>query len=147
MQKLARLLEIQTKTEENKIQYPKHKNPKMQAKINRMNNVAKVKIILNCDNNLKGNLSSDTKVDKVYRVKTNNTYKSMAHHSNVERHLKSMTSHAKHGLAKAKIGSSSSNSTFKPQTTRVMPNLNKSNRKSSKTGNMLKSKTIRNFHF
>lgn len=87
------MLETQTKQEENKERYSKDKSAKI-PQINRLNNVAKVKIILNYDKK-KGNLSNDAQMSKTYKAKSEDAYNAISNHSDLERHLKSVSSQAK----------------------------------------------------
>ena len=87
-----------------------------------MNNVAKVKIILNYDKKRLSNKGS-IKVNPCHKPKSNSVFKAIPYPSKLERHLKSVSSQAKQAMSDKKFKNSNSRGAFKPQTTRVMPSI------------------------
>lgn len=138
IQKLSRLLETQTKHSKAIEQEQKEKSLKM-GKVERVNNVAKVKIILGYDNKL-DTVKKETRLSGTFKAKPTNAYQQVPVNPTYEKHLKSVSSQAKQVMTR-KSNNSGSRPSFKPQTTRAIPNLNSTARKStSKTNDRIKGR-------
>lgn len=121
IRRLQKLLEIQSKQKDKKL-VNRDKPPSKLSIQDKINNVAKVKIILNYDKKRLSNKGS-IKVNPSHKAKSNSVFKAIPHPSKLERHLKSVSSQAKQVMSDKKFKNSNSRGTFKPQTTRVMPNI------------------------
>lgn len=129
--KLQRLLDVQIKHEDKNLSSNKHNISAKGSKLDKMSNVAKVKIILNNDKKRVHNVPSGMKLIPSHKPKSNSVYKAIPQSSKLERHLKSVSSQAKQVLNSKKFKNSNSKPTFKPQTTRVLPNLNSSGKRNT----------------
>ena len=127
--KLAKILEKEAKRKEIKSKQGKISPLKINKKINRVNNIAKVKIILN-ENKAKGNLYNEPKNSLITKSKISKLYQHSVNKQLTEKNMKSVSNKVKHVLNGQKFANSGWRPTFKPQTTRVIKNLSNSNQKS-----------------
>lgn len=127
--KLARLLGSQPKAEDAKSIKRKTSANKQKQSIGKAGNVAKVKIMLDNDKN-QSNISNDATLGSAYKPRGSNAYKHLMPDHPLDRHLKSINNKVKNVLNKKKFPSVGGKETFKPQTTRIVNNLNSSNSKS-----------------
>jgi len=101
---------------------------KVNQKMSKINNVAKVKICLN-SNKEKANLSCESKLSQSSKSKSFKIYQQIMSKKPKERNLKSISHNAKQTSNIQKVPTSDSRPSFKPQTTRTNKHLGSYNQK------------------